>query len=72
MVGSMTLVIKNKDKLNMYIERMQVLNSHIGIISNELGRLGMLPSTEPKRLDEWFALACNISIQVGSSRTQQY
>lgn len=63
-VISVKPVLKNEDELNLYIERMQVLNSRIVIICNELGRIGMLPSSEPEQVGELFAYAHSISMKV--------
>lgn len=61
---SMKGVIKNEDELNIYIERMQVLNNRLSIAFNELGRLSLLPSHDPEQFGEVFALAHSISTPV--------
>lgn len=63
-IGSEKSIIKNEDELDIYTERMQVLNSRLNIIYNELGRLSLLPSNQPEQIGELFALSHNISIQV--------
>lgn len=64
LTNSMKSVIKNEDELNIYIERMQILSNRLNIVFNELGRLSMLPSHDPERIGEIFALAHSISIPV--------
>lgn len=54
-------VIKNEDELNIYTERMQLLNNRLCIIYNELGRLSLLPSHHPEEIGQLFALSQNIS-----------
>lgn len=61
---SVKTIIKNEDELNIYIERMQVLNNRLSIAFNELGRLSLLPSHDPEQIGEIFALAHSISTPV--------
>lgn len=61
---SVKTVIKNEDELNVYIERLQVLNNRLSIAFNELGRLSLLPSHDPEQIGEIFALAHSISTPV--------
>lgn len=64
LTSSERTVIKNEEELNVYIERMQVLNNRLSIAFNELGRLSLLPSHDPEKIGEIFALAHNISTPV--------
>lgn len=57
-------IIKNEDELNVYLERMEVLNNRSGIVFNELGRLSLLPVHDPEQIGEIFDLAHRISIPI--------
>lgn len=63
-IGSEKSIIKNEDELNIYVERMQVLDSRLNIIYDELGRLSLLPSNKPEQIGELFGLSHHVSIQV--------
>lgn len=63
-VTSTKSVIKNEEELNIYIERMQLLNSRLSVIYNELGRLSLLPTHDPEQIGELFALSQSISSPV--------
>lgn len=64
LANSMKSVIKNEDELNVYIERMQILNNRLNIVFNELARISMLPSHDPEQIGEIFAQAHEISVMV--------
>lgn len=64
LANSMKSVIKNEDELNVYIERMQILNNRLNIVFNELARLSLLPSHDPEQIGEIFAQAHDISVMV--------
>lgn len=64
LANSMKTVIKNEDELNVYIERMQLLNNRLNIVFNELARISMLPSHDPEQIGEIFAQAHEISVMV--------
>lgn len=57
-------VIKNEEELNVYIERMEVLNNRLNIAFDELGRLSLFPTHDPEKIGEIFAFAHNISTSV--------
>lgn len=61
---SVRTVIKSEEELNVYLERMEVLNNRLSIVFNELGRLSMLPSHDPEQIGSVFGLAHRISIPV--------
>lgn len=61
---SIKTVIKNEEELNVYLERMEILNNRLSIVFNELGRLSLLPSHDPEQIGEIFALAHRIGIPI--------
>lgn len=64
LANSMKSVIKNEDELNVYIERMQILNNRLNILFNELARISLLPSHDPEQIGEIFAQSHDISVMV--------
>lgn len=64
LTNSVKTIIKNEDELNIYLERMQVLNNRLSIVFNELGRLSLLPSHDPEQIGEVFAMAHEIGVPV--------
>lgn len=64
LANSMKGVIKNEDELNVYIERMQILQNRLNIVFNELARISLLPSHDPEQIGEIFAQAHDISVMV--------
>lgn len=63
-VASTKSVIKNEEELNIYIERMQLLNNRLTVVYNELGRLSLLPTHDPEQIGELFALSQTVSVPV--------
>lgn len=77
-LGSAKGVIRNEDELNLYIERMQVLQSRAQLIGTELGRISMLaaavdadadakaaPTADgPERIGDLFGLSHGVSLQI--------
>lgn len=63
---SVETVIKNEEELNVYIERMEVLNNRLNIAFDELGRLSSFPTHDPEQISEIFAFAHNISTSVAN------
>lgn len=49
-IESLHGVIKSEEELNLYTERLQIMASRVETIQNELGRLGMLSTTESEKV----------------------
>lgn len=57
-------IIKNQDELQLYIERMQILNSRVVIVGTELGRIGLTSSSDSERIGRLFGVSHRISMQI--------
>lgn len=49
-INSFYGVLKTKEELDLYIERLTVLFDRISLIQDEIGRLGLLPAAESERV----------------------
>lgn len=54
-------IIKNEEDLTLYIERVQIYNSRIVMIGNELGRIGLSPTTESEKIGQLFNRSYHLS-----------
>lgn len=57
-------IIKNEEELSLYIERLQVMSSRIETIQNELGRLGLLSTTESEKVGYLLSLSKRLESQI--------
>lgn len=57
-------VIKNQNELQLYIERLQILNRRVTIVGTELGQLGLRAYVDSEKVGELFTLSHSISMQV--------
>lgn len=57
-------VIKNQNELQLYIERLQILNKRVTIVGTELGQLGLKAYIDSERVGELFTMSHRISMQI--------
>lgn len=57
-------VIKNQNELQLYIERLQILNKRVTIVGTELGQLGLKTYIDSEKVGELFTFSHRISMQV--------
>lgn len=57
-------VIKNQNELQLYIERLQILNKRVNIVGTELGHLGLKTYIDAEKVGELFTMSHRISTQV--------
>ncbi|KAK5645556.1 hypothetical protein RI129_006856 [Pyrocoelia pectoralis] len=57
-------VIKSEEELNLYVERLQIMQGRVETIQNELGRLGLLSADECEKVGSLLALSKSVEIQV--------
>ncbi|KAF5308509.1 hypothetical protein FQR65_LT06174 [Abscondita terminalis] len=63
-IDSLSGVIKNEEELNLYVERLQIMQGRVETIQNELGRLGLLSAIESEKVGHLLALSKNVEIQI--------
>lgn len=56
-------IIKSEEELDLYIERLQIMANRVETIQNELGKLGMLSTTESEKVGRLLHMSKNIEIQ---------
>lgn len=56
-VDSLGGVIKTEEELSLYIERLQIMSERLDTIQNELGKLGLLSTTESDKVGHLLALS---------------
>lgn len=57
-------VLKNQNDLQLYIERLQILNRRVNIVGTELGQLGLKAYIDSEKVGELFTLSHRISMQI--------
>ena len=57
-------VIKNQNELQLYIERLQIVNRRVNIVGTELGQLGLKSYVDSEKVGELFTFSHRISMQV--------
>lgn len=57
-------IIKTEEELNLYVERLQIMSTRVETIQNELGRLGILSTTESEKVGSLLSLAKRLDIQI--------
>lgn len=57
-------VIKNEEELDLYIERLQTMSIRVEMIQNELGKLGLLSTTESEKVGYLLSLSKQLEVQV--------
>uniref|UniRef100_A0A1B0CCM2 KASH domain-containing protein n=1 Tax=Lutzomyia longipalpis TaxID=7200 RepID=A0A1B0CCM2_LUTLO len=63
-MASVKGVIRSQDELQLYIERMQILNSRVVIVGTELGCIGLTSSSDSERIGRLFGMSHRISMQI--------
>lgn len=63
-VDALSGVVKNEEELNLYIERLQIMQNRIDTIQNELGKLGLLSAEESENVGNLLALSKSVEVQI--------
>lgn len=57
-------IIKTEEELNLYVERLQIMSKRIDTIQNELGKLGLLSTTESEKVGNLLSLSKRLETQI--------